>query len=57
LPLPPFLSPHVAATGHDTAQGIRIRVRLELAPLGVLVEYAGIVSIVDRAKVRDGQKR
>jgi len=57
LPLPPFLSPRVAATGHDTPQGIRIRVRLELAPLGVLVEYAGVVSIVDRAKVGDGQKR
>jgi Domain of unknown function (DUF4166) len=47
MPLPPFFCPRVTATGHDTPHGIRIFVRLELAPVGVLVEYAGVVSIIE----------
>jgi len=47
VPLPPFFSPRVVATGHDTPEGIRILVRLSLAPLGLLVEYAGVVSIIE----------
>lgn len=47
FPLPPVLSPRVVATGHDTPEGIQIQVRLDLAPVGTLVEYGGVVSIVD----------
>lgn len=50
LPLPPSVSPRVVATGHDTPHGIRIRVHLNLAPLGTLVEYGGVVSIVTSAE-------
>lgn len=47
FPLPPFLAPHVAASGHDTPEGMRIRVVLGLVPLGTLVDYGGVVSIAN----------
>jgi Domain of unknown function (DUF4166) len=46
LPLPPFLSPTVCARGEDTGDGgIRILVRLGVTPLGLLVEYGGVVRV------------
>ncbi|MFN7921275.1 MAG: DUF4166 domain-containing protein [Bryobacteraceae bacterium] len=41
VPLPPFLSPRVAARGIDGATGIEVEIRIWCAPLGLLVEYSG----------------
>lgn len=50
IPLPPFFAPRVFATGVDTDRGMRISVSLQLAPLGRLVEYSGVVSIREPSK-------
>jgi hypothetical protein len=47
FPLPPLLTPFVFARGYDTAGGMNILVRLELLPLGLLVEYKGIVKVAE----------
>jgi hypothetical protein len=44
LPLPPFLTPNVYARGVDSGSGVDIVVRISCLPLGLLVEYRGVVA-------------
>ena len=43
IPLPPFLTPRVHAQEIDKDDGIEITVRIASSPLGLLIEYHGII--------------
>jgi hypothetical protein len=44
VPLPAFFAPNVRARGIDNGEGIDVSVRITCAPLGLLVEYKGVVA-------------
>lgn len=43
LPVPRFLAPIVFARGADSGAGVEVLVRISCWPLGLLIEYSGIV--------------
>ncbi|MEP6610454.1 MAG: DUF4166 domain-containing protein [Mucilaginibacter sp.] len=44
IPMPPFLTPAVLATGKDAGDGVEINVEIGFNPFGRIINYSGVVT-------------